>query len=241
MTQLPGVPGTLDLWATGTLGRWVTYNSMSLINKRVLITAGPTWVSLDSVRVISNIATGETGILLARQATKQGAKVTLLLGPVTDTSLAGLSKRIDLIRFRFFEELKNKVVRELRSKSYDLIIHCAAVSDFKPARQNRGKLDSGRGHNLRLVPLPKIITDIRRFARAAVLVIFKLEAGISDKALIERARSALIASGGSIAVANRLNPYRAYIIGRKNNIVPANSKSELAKKLIRILDLRVNY
>jgi len=236
VTQLPGVPGTPDLWATGTLGRWVTYNSMSLINKRVLITAGPTWVSLDSVRVISNISTGETGILLARQASKQGAKVTLLLGPVMDTSLAGLSKRIDLIRFRFFEELKNKVVRELRSKSYDLIIHCAAVSDFKPARQNRGKLDSGRGLNLRLVPLPKIITDIRRFARTAVLVIFKLEAGIADKALIEKARAALISSGAAVVVANRLNPYRAYIIDRYNIIASADSKSELAKKLIRALN-----
>ena len=54
---------------------------MSLKNKRILITAGPTWVAIDSVRVISNIATGETGILLAKRLSLQGAKVTLALGP----------------------------------------------------------------------------------------------------------------------------------------------------------------
>lgn len=213
---------------------------MSLKEKRILITAGPTWVAIDKVRIISNIATGQTGILLAREADRRGAKVTLLLGPVTDTPLVGLGKRIELIRFRFFGELKNKIIAELRFKCYDLIIHCAAVSDFKPATAVRGKLDSRRSRNLRLMPLPKIIADIRRFARASRLVIFKLEAGISDKALINKAKAALIASGAAIAVANRLNPYRAYIIGRNKNIVPASNKKELAKKLIKILDRIAN-
>ncbi len=54
---------------------------MSLNGKRILITAGPTWVPIDNVRVISNIATGTTGVLLAWQTSAQGAKVTLVLGP----------------------------------------------------------------------------------------------------------------------------------------------------------------
>ena len=60
--------------------------SHKLKNKKVLITAGPTWVPIDNVRVISNTATGETGILLSEKLKNLGAKVTLLLGP-TNLSL----------------------------------------------------------------------------------------------------------------------------------------------------------
>ena len=71
---------------------------MVLKNKNILITAGPTWVPIDRVRVISNIATGKTGILLAKSANKLGAKVTLVLGPVGEV---GLEKEINVKRFYF--------------------------------------------------------------------------------------------------------------------------------------------
>ena len=55
---------------------------MGFKNKKILITAGPTWIAVDSVRVISNTASGETGQLLADRLAREGAKVTLVLGPV---------------------------------------------------------------------------------------------------------------------------------------------------------------
>ena len=73
---------------------------MNLRKLRVLITAGPTWVAIDNVRVISNIATGETGKILAEKLASMGAKVTLLIGP---GDLCCLKKNIRLIRFKFFE------------------------------------------------------------------------------------------------------------------------------------------
>jgi len=81
-----------------------------LATKSVLITAGPTWVAIDSVRVISNTATGETGTLLAERFAQQGAKVTLLLGPVSNCCL---NKKIRVINFKFFDELRDKLIREL--------------------------------------------------------------------------------------------------------------------------------
>ncbi len=191
--------------------------STNLKNKKILITAGPTWVPIDNVRIISNLATGETGILLAKEAKRLGAKVTLLQGPIA------------------FAELRDKIKRELRFKKYDVIIHSAAVSDFRLLRKIKGKLDSGRAYNLSLAPLPKISRDIKRLSRQAKLVIFKLEPGLSDKNLIRKAMLLQFKAEAQIVVANRLNPYRAFIINQNAKAIPVRTKQELVKKLLKII------
>ncbi|MBU2221207.1 MAG: phosphopantothenoylcysteine decarboxylase, partial [Candidatus Omnitrophica bacterium] len=69
---------------------------MSLRNKRILITAGPTWIAIDKVRVISNTATGATGKLLANQFSNKGAKVTLLINAENKCCL---NKKIRILPF----------------------------------------------------------------------------------------------------------------------------------------------
>jgi len=201
---------------------------LAIKNKNILITAGPTWVHIDSVRVISNIATGETGTLLAKKLSAAGAKVTLLLGPV---GVCCLNKKIRLIRFKFFDELRKKVIRELSSKKYDVIIHNAAVSDFKPSRF-KGKISSGKPQALKLKPLPKIIRDIRRLSRKSKVVIFKFEPGVCDSVLIKKARRARLEAGADFIVANRISPYRAIIIDKEGVLAIAKTKMDLVNKLI---------
>jgi phosphopantothenoylcysteine decarboxylase/phosphopantothenate--cysteine ligase len=210
---------------------------MSLKNKKILITAGPTWVPLDDVRVISNTASGQTGILLASEAKRYGAQVTLILGPVADDYVCN---SIKTMRFKYFDELRDIMERELRRKKYDIVIHSAAVSDFRPKQKIKGKLDSERVCNLKLLPLPKIIKEVGRIAPCAKLVMFKLELGVSDRLLIQRAKKAQNEVGASIVVANRLNPYRAFIINKNGGIVSAESKIELAKKLLKKINLTPN-
>ncbi len=204
--------------------------------KRVLITAGPTWVAIDKVRVISNIASGETGILLAEGLARKGAKVTLILGP---GNCDYRNSRVKIIRFSFFEELRQALKKELKASRYDLIIHSAAVSDFKPAQSIGGKIKSGQDYNLRLTPLPKIADEIRGLAPAAHLVLFKLEFGIPDQELILRARKTLTASRADLIVANRIEPrYKAYILDGKRIYSRAGSKQEMARNLIACLPVR---
>lgn len=206
---------------------------MDLRNKRILITAGPTWVAIDSVRVISNAATGGTGILLAEKLNQAGAKVTLVLGPVGE---GVLSRKIDIVRFRFFEELRQAVKKELSSRHYDIIIHSAAVSDYKPKRPIKGKLDSGRVYKLELLPLPKIVKEIRAKAPQAKLVMFKLESRITDAELLERARNSLREAGADLIVASRIFPsYKAYILDDRAKYAQANSRKELTGDLCRVL------
>jgi len=206
---------------------------MQLRNKRVLITAGSTWVPIDRVRVISNIATGLTGTLLARSLQKKGAQVTLCLGnPALYPPIKGIRMR----RFKFFDELKKILSRELTQRRYDIVIHSAAVSDFCPQQALRGKLDSGRGALLRLKPLPKLIKRIRALAPSSRLVMFKLEPAVKDSVLIARAIHALRAVHADIAVACSLDPYKAIILNGSKKRVVVKSKRELVNRLIPLLE-----
>lgn len=205
---------------------------MNFKNKCILITAGPTWIAIDDVRVISNIATGETGILLAEKFVRLGAKVTLLFGCAKKPQI---SCKVRLIPFRFFNELKYIINRELRAKSYNAIIHNAAVSDFG-LRQKKGKVSSAKSIILKLKPLVKIVTLIRRLNKKAKLVIFKLEPRMNHKALIGSAKRAMKQSGADLVVANKLNPYRSFIIDKQSRVVSARSKPEMACKLVKIIN-----
>ena len=185
---------------------------MNLKNKRILITAGPTWSPIDSVRVISNIATGETGIILAKELQKLGAKVTLLLGPL---GACCLNKKIRLIRFKFFDELRRAMNKELKNNKYDIVIHSAAVSDYRLKVSFKQKVKSGRRDwRLNLVPTPKIIDALKKSRRGLFLVGFKFEPGASRKILINKARSLISRAKLDLAVANTIynNRYQAYII-----------------------------
>ena len=210
---------------------------MGLKGKKILITAGPTWVPIDDVRIISNVATGRTGILLAREAAVRRAEVTLVLGPGEERVRGKLSR---LIRFRFFSELKDILQRELKNKKYDIVIHSAAVSDFKPEYKLKGKLNSDKGCRLKLIPLEKLVVLIRRFAPKSILVMFKLESTVTDKTLIQRAKSSRDMVGADMVVANRLNPYRAFIIDKKGNRTKVKNREQLAKKLIKLLNTVFN-
>jgi phosphopantothenoylcysteine decarboxylase/phosphopantothenate--cysteine ligase len=206
---------------------------MNLKNKRILITAGPTWVPIDTVRVISNIATGQTGILLAERLQRIGAKVTLLSGPVEPCYL---NKNIRLIRFKFFDDLRDLIRRELGSKPYDIVIHTAAVSDYKPKTYYRHKIKSGRKlWKLNLSPTVKIINSIKKINPYLFLVGFKFEPQSSKSKLIRRARILMRDSKADLVIANTLHNgrYSAYMVSQKKVSGTLYSKNELVKILIR--------
>lgn len=206
-------------------------------NKRILITAGPTWVPIDGVRVISNIASGETGVLLAEKLCRRGAKVTLVLGPVVSCCM---DKRIKLVRFKFFDELKYALIKEIKGSRPDIIVHSAAVSDYRVKKVYRGKVKSGfRGWRLNLKPAPKIINVIRRLSPASFLIGFKFELGSTKDNLIRQANRLLKTARLDLVVANTVqnNRYRSFILYQKKEYGPFSAKSRMAGELIRIMEL----
>lgn len=205
-----------------------------------MITAGPTWVPIDDVRVISNISSGELGLLLAENAVKSGADVDLFLGPVSRPVL--LDKKIRLKRFTYFEELHNLIRGALKARKYDIILHCAAVSDYL-LKAVRGKISSDLGRmTLSLNRAPKIVDEIRRLNPEACLVMFKLEGGVTDAVLLKRALEAMKRSGADLVIANRFmnGKYRGFILGSNDILAKTVSKPELAERLFEILQEKLS-
>src|SRR5258706_15149429 len=52
-----------------------------LAGRKVLVTAGPTFEAIDTVRGITNMSSGKMGYAIAEAATALGAEVTLVSGP----------------------------------------------------------------------------------------------------------------------------------------------------------------
>lgn len=212
---------------------------MNLKNKRILITAGPTWVPIDDVRVITNIATGTTGALLANELNKYGASVTLVLGPVI---IKNLNKKIKMIPFRFFDELNKIVKKELKTGKYNAVVHSAAVSDYKPAVKVAGKIKSG-SNDLKLVlkPTEKIIDSIKHRDPCLFLVGFKFEPGVSKDILIKRANELLKRAKLDLTIANTVidNGYKAYILNKHEITGPFLDKKSMVKNLAKKIGSRL--
>ena len=109
----------------------------NLADKRVLVTAGPTYEYLDPVRFIGNPSSGKMGLAVARSAWYRGASVTLVLGPSPLTELSGL----DVVRVVSAEEMKSAVLA--LSEEMDFIVKAAAVGDFRPSSLSQEKIKRG--------------------------------------------------------------------------------------------------
>jgi phosphopantothenoylcysteine decarboxylase/phosphopantothenate--cysteine ligase len=210
----------------------------NLKGKRILITAGPTWVPIDAVRVISNTATGETGILLADDFSRRGAQVTLILGPV---GKGCKNKSVKVINFKFFNELSSLLKSELKKKHYDIIIHSAAVSDYGLANKASGipKKISSRFKVLRLnlKATPKIIDSLRKISPDSLLIGFKFEPDLKGANLIKKTSQLIKRAKLDLAVANSVyaKGYLAYLVAAKKHYGPFFSKKDMAKNLVRLI------
>ena len=97
-----------------------------LIDKKILITAGPTYEKIDPVRFIGNYSSGKMGFALAEECSRRGAKVVLVAGPVSLTC----SESIQRIDVESCKEMYKAAVGEF--PNCDAAILCAAVADFRP-------------------------------------------------------------------------------------------------------------
>ena len=212
---------------------------MSLKNKKVLVTCGPTWVPIDSVRVISNLSSGQLGQTIARDFAKAGARVTLAEGPVANPLK---SNSVRIRKFSYFEELSGLVRDELR-KDYDICIHAAAVADFKLKRPVKTKIRSGpKTLRIDLVPTKKIIQQIKRMNPGVFLVGFKLEPGINKTNAVKITRSLFKRGMCDLVVANSLKngKYTGLVLGPKGKIFGfARSRAQLSKSLTRTVDQNI--
>ena len=97
-----------------------------LQGKKVLVTAGPTYESIDPVRFIGNHSSGKMGVAIAEEMIARGATVTLVLGPSAIIPAQG----IDTIRVHTAEEMYR--ASEQVFDTVDIAVMSAAVADYTP-------------------------------------------------------------------------------------------------------------
>lgn len=111
------------------------HKSQRLLNKTVLITAGPTYENLDPVRFIGNSSSGKMGLAIANAFANEGAQVKLVLGPV---KLDIQNKNIELFHVRSANQMF-EATEKWFDKS-DFVIFAAAVADYRPEEMALNKI-----------------------------------------------------------------------------------------------------
>ncbi|MDD2412697.1 MAG: bifunctional phosphopantothenoylcysteine decarboxylase/phosphopantothenate--cysteine ligase CoaBC [Bacteroidales bacterium] len=146
-------------------------NDKILKNKKVLITAGPTYEAIDPVRFIGNHSTGKMGFAIAQACAEKGADVTLISGPVALETPPNV-KRIKVVST---EEMFQACLTHFPSS--EITIMAAAVADYKPTNISSIKLKKTNDHmQLNLSKTTDILSTLGKQKREnQCLVGFALE------------------------------------------------------------------
>jgi len=142
-----------------------------LKDKKILITAGPTYEKIDPVRFIGNYSSGKMGFALAEECARRGAKVVLVAGPVSLTCSDGI-QRVNVESCKEMFEAAVEVFPDC-----DAAILCAAVADFRPEAIAEEKIKRvGDDLVLKLKPTQDIAATIGRMKeKSQRIVAFALE------------------------------------------------------------------
>lgn len=211
------------------------------MTKKILVTAGCTKTMIDKVRAVTNVFSGRTGATIAKYFQDNGAEVTL----VTSSPLVAQGFNGNLVEYKTFDDLYNLMQSEISSGKYDVIIHSAAVSDYKCSAvcvyddngefvelDATGKIPSNNKEMyLKMVQTVKIVDKIRGWGFDGKLVKFKLQVDMSDEELLEIARKSRVHSNADVMVANCLEwaKDRAYIIDDAQEV--SVERADLAKEV----------
>jgi phosphopantothenate-cysteine ligase/phosphopantothenoylcysteine decarboxylase/phosphopantothenate--cysteine ligase len=222
---------------------------------KILITGGNTFVPIDKVRGITNIFRGSTAVAIANQAVKDGHEVVLLGNRHMEAKLGYLvykGSKMEFSIYRTYDELYEAMQERVNYGDFDVVIHSAAVSDYKVSRvlgpamldssiPTGGKISSSYERlYLELTPTEKIVDKIRNeWEFEGVLVKFKLQVDMSDGELLRIAERSRLASRADLMVANCLEwaKERAFILGRSLDILGRSlDQAEVCKCMIQIPD-----
>jgi len=194
----------------------------SLKNKKVLITAGPTYEKIDAVRFIGNYSSGKMGYALAEECAARGAEVFLISGPVNLKTTHPLISRIDVTSAT---EMHKKTLEIF--PDCDIAILAAAVADFTPENPSESKLKRGESNlQISLTPTRDIASDIGNIKKNEQITIgFALEKeNETENAILKLKKKNL-----NFIVLNSMNDKGAGFNSDTNKITIINNKEEVFK------------
>lgn len=220
---------------------WITQffkNQQKLKGKKVLITAGPTYESIDPVRFIGNYSSGKMGYALAKICQNYGAEVTLVSGPVSLPAPHG----VQMISVTSARQMYDACLPIF--KSSDMAIMSAAVSDFTPIETANQKIK--KTDDLVSISLTKTDDILAALGQVKsdhqILVGFALETenekeNALNKMKRKNANFIVLNSLNDVGAGFGLDTNKITIFDQKGNefSFPLKSKNELAADILNTI------
>ena len=177
-----------------------------LAGRKVIVTAGPTFEMIDTVRGITNLSSGKMGYAMAEAATALGAEVTLVSGPTALPPPANAH----FVYVTTAAEMLNAVKANLAGADY--FFGVAAVADYTPvAKLDRKLKKSADGMEVKLKPTEDILGYVAGLPAGPFCVGFAAESeNLAEYAQAKRARKKI-----PMIVANLVQ----HTIGKEENEV----------------------
>ena len=197
-------------------------DELPLQNKNILVTAGPTYESIDPVRFIGNYSSGKMGFSIADSAANLGANVTLISGP---TKQKLKNSNINLINVVSAEEMFERCTENF--KKNEIIIMSAAVSDYTPKYISKNKIKKkSQNLNLELIKTKDILHTLSKNKTPEQLLVgFALETTNE----IENAKKKLFQKKIDFIVLNSLNDEGSGFDNDTNKITIIDKNNKLHK------------
>ena len=204
-----------------------------LAGKNIVITGGPTREAIDPVRYISNHSSGKMAFALAAEAAAEGAKVTLISGPVSLDTPA----RVKRINVESAEQMLERVMS--LATNIDIFIGVAAVADYRPAKFTDEKIKKSKENlDLKLIKNPDIISKVTELAKKPFAVGFAAETNSlveSGRQKLEEKNLDLLFANNAVETFNNDNiTVTAIDHSSERQLGPAN-KSVVARQMIELI------
>ncbi len=204
---------------------------------KIVVTAGPTREPIDPVRFISNRSSGKMGYALAEAALAANHEVTLISGPVALSEPPGAR----IVRIVTSDELYEAVHENVRD--CNVLVMCAAVSDYKPLTTLPQKMAKQRGEwALQLTTTRDILSSLPREDRSYLVVGFAAEthdlAASARKKLSEKNCDLMIAndvSGSDAGMESDDNEVTIFFPNGEEKRIPRARKNIIAREIMKIV------
>lgn len=205
-----------------------------LSGTRILVSTGGTREPIDSVRFVGNRSSGKMGIAIAREASRMGAKVT-----VVAANVESVEPGVTWVPVETVDELRRQVLE--RTSRNDALIMAAAVSDFKPSTTLQKKIRRSENLSLDFVATEDILKNARLENPDLFMVGFAATHGDP----VPDAREKLGSKGVNLVVGNDISrkgigfgadENEVYVVGPEDEFfVPQAAKKDVARVILNEL------
>ena len=200
---------------------------------RFLITAGPTREPIDPVRYLSNRSSGKMGYAIADAALEAGHDVTLISGPVNLPPPAAAK----LIAVMTSDEMGGAVHQHVGQ--CDILVMCAAVADYKPARVSAEKIKKRNAPlSLELVPTRDILGSLAAPDRQFLVVGFAAETSDIEQHARQKLRDKncdiIVANDVAVGMEGDENEVTVFFRSGESRKIARASKKNIGRELVKI-------